>query len=89
MSVYVDEMVGCVQSRNWPYDSSCHLVADSLEELHYFAGRMKLRPSWFQRGSVPHYYDLTRGMRLLAVKFGAVEIDRKKFVEIMRKYRAM
>jgi len=63
------------------------MVADSEEELHYFAGRMGLFRSWFQRGSLPHY-DLTKGMRLLAVKLGAVEIDQKKFVELMRKFRS-
>ncbi len=84
--IYVDEMSVCLRSKNWPYSQACHMVADSVEELHYFAGRMGLKRSWFQRGSVPHY-DLTKGMRLLAVKLGAVEITRKKFVEFMRRYR--
>lgn len=84
--IYVDELTVCIRSKKWPYSQACHMVADSVEELHYFAGRMGLMRSWFQRGSVPHY-DLTKGMRLLAVKLGAIEIDRKKFVEIMRKFR--
>jgi len=62
------------------------MVADSVEELHYFAGRMRLMRSWFQRGSLPHY-DLTKNMRFLAVKLGAIEIDAKMLVELMRKYR--
>ncbi len=87
MSVYVDEMSPRVKTPKWPYSQSCHLVADSVEELHYFAGRMMLNPSWFQdQSSLPHY-DLTKGMRLLATKLGAIEIDRNKIVEIMRKYR--
>ena len=65
------------------------MVADSVEELHYFAGRMRLKRTWFQdQSSFPHY-DLTKNFRLLAVKLGAIEIDAKKIVEIMRKYRAM
>jgi len=85
--IYVDELTVCIRSKKWPYRQACHMMADSVEELHYFAGRMGLMRSWFQRGSLPHY-DLTKGMRLLAVKFGAIEIDKKKFVELMRKYRS-
>lgn len=86
MSVYVDELMSCMQSKKWPYSQACHLVADSIDELHEFAGRLGLMRSWFQRGSLPHY-DLTTGMRFKAIRLGAIEIDRKKFVEIMRKYR--
>jgi hypothetical protein len=64
------------------------MVADSVEELHYFAGRMRLNPSWFQdKPELPHY-DLTKGMRLLAVKLGAVEVDRYKIFELMKMYRS-
>ena len=60
MSVYVDELIPCVKKNaNWPYSQSCHLVADSVCELHYFAGRMMLKPAWFQdKPELPHY-DLT------------------------------
>lgn len=88
MSVYVDEMMVCLRNKNWPYSQACHLVADSVEELHEFAGRMRLKPSWFQdKPELPHY-DLTKGMRLLAVKLGAVEIDGKKIIELMKKNRS-
>jgi len=90
VSVYVDELTTvCVRSENWPYSQSCHLVADSVEELHYFAGRMRLKPSWFQdQSSLPHY-DLTKNFRILAVKLGAIEINTIKLGELMRKYREM
>lgn len=88
MAVYVDDLQVCVRSKKWPYGFACHLVADSVEELHYFAGRMRLKPAWFQDQSRLPHYDLTKNMRLLAVKFGAVEIDNKKFGEIIRKYRS-
>ncbi len=88
MSVYVDEMIVCLRNRNWPYSHACHLVADSVEELHYFAGRMRLKPSWFQdKPELPHY-DLTRGMRILAVKLGAIEVNRKKISDLMQKNRS-
>ena len=87
MSVYVDELNACVKSRKWPYSQSCHLVADSVEELHYFAGRMMLKPAWFQdKPELPHY-DLTKGMRLLAVKLGAIEVNKYKISELMKKNR--
>ncbi|MFB0523945.1 MAG: DUF4031 domain-containing protein [Phycisphaerae bacterium] len=88
MSVYVDEMTNCLKNKNWPYSRSCHLVADSVEELHYFAGRLMLKPSWFQQKSDLPHYDLTTGMRRLAIKLGAIEIGRNKFEEIMKKYRS-
>lgn len=88
MSVYVDDLQACVRSEKWPYGFACHLVADSVEELHYFAGRMRLKPSWFQdQSSLPHY-DLTKNFRSLAIKLGAVEIGREKFGELIRKYRS-
>ena len=88
MSVYVDEMAVSLRNKNWPYSQSCHLVADSVEELHYFAGRMRLKPSWFQdKPELPHY-DLTRGMRLVAVKLGAIEVNRYKISELMKMYRS-
>lgn len=86
MSVYVDEMAVCLKNRYWPYDQACHMVADSVEELHAFAGRLGLMRSWFQSGKLPHY-DLTIGMRVKAVKQGAIEIDKEKFGEILMKYR--
>ena len=88
MSVYVDDMLVCVPNKNWRYKQSCHLVADTVEELHYFAGRMRLKPAWFQdKPELPHY-DLTSGMWLLAVKLGAIEINTYKIVELMKMYRS-
>lgn len=88
MSVYVDEMSPCVKSAKWPYSQSCHLAADSVEELHYFAGRMRLKPAWFQdKPELPHY-DLTIGKRMLAVKLGAIEVNRIKISELMEMYRS-
>lgn len=86
MSVYVDALLPCIKNRNWPYSESCHLLADSVEELHGFAGNLGLKRCWFQNNSLPHY-DLTKSMRAKAVRAGAVGIGRQKFIEILRKYR--
>lgn len=72
MSVYVDEL------KRWPtkircfQTGSCHLTADTLEELHALAKRIGLRREWFQaRSCVPHY-DLTASKREAALAAGAV-----------------
>lgn len=84
--MYVDEMRICLQTRSWPYTHACHLVADSVEELQEFAIRLGMHPSWFQGGSMPHY-DLTTRVRKKAVRMGAFEIKKKKFLKLMKKYR--
>lgn len=64
----------------------CHMVADTLEELHAMASRVGLRPGWFQPRSFPHY-DLSLHRRRKAVALGAVEIDRRQLARFMREKR--
>lgn len=89
--IYVDPLMPCIRNRNWRHDQSCHLMCDpgELHDLHQFAQKIGLKRSWFQNkaGSTPHY-DLTAGMRQFAVTHGAIEIDHKKCVEIIRAWRA-
>lgn len=89
--VYVDPLMPCIPSPQWPYRYSCHLVADTDHELHLFARRIGLRDAWFQRGrqgqTLPHY-DLTPGRRKAAVAAGAVELTRRQMVERIMKMRA-
>jgi hypothetical protein len=66
---------------------SCHLIADSPDELHAMAFRLGLHRSWFQPRSTPHY-DLTASRRLLAIHEGAIELDRRAFVQKLRELRA-
>ncbi len=75
-SVYVD---AC----EWPYGRMmmCHMVADCVEDLHAMADRISVSRRWFQDARYPHY-DICKSKRKLAVGFGAVEIDRRQFVEI-------
>ena len=87
MSVYVDELMNCLQSRKWPYRKSCHLVADSIKELAAFSVLMGLKKEWFQNNPTLPHFDLTEGMRRKAVSLGAIEIDRQQMVEIIRKNR--
>lgn len=87
MTCYVDPL-----ARNgWRLGPNCHLFTDGdLQELHALAGRIGMKRAWFQpfpQHSVPHY-DLTASRRAAAVKCGAVEVDRRRAVQIWRAWRA-
>lgn len=79
--VYVDEPV-------WPYGRMmmCHMMADSLEELHEMAEKLGVR-KWFQNKSAAPHYDICKSKRARAIELGAVEVNRKKTVEIIRFWR--
>lgn len=66
--IYVDDYKG--KFRNM---IMCHMLADSLEELHEFAQKLGMKREWFQDGSAPHY-DLSKERRALALKLGAIEV---------------
>ena len=82
MSAYVDRLV----RYGWKWGPSCHLIADSLEELHAWAARLGMKRAWFQPASSPHY-DLTASRRESAVRLGAIELDRAGFVVKLRQLR--
>lgn len=78
MTVRVDEV------RVWPTyiqcfrAGSCHLTADSLDELHAFARAIGVRRGWFQgKSAVPHY-DLTPARRERAIDAGAVFVPARE-----------
>ncbi len=82
MSVYVDKAKnrfrGMIMS---------HMLADTLAELHAMADRIGLDREWFQDQSTPHY-DLSQGKRAQALAAGAIEIERERVVELIRRWRA-
>lgn len=87
MTVYVDKLQEYPTKIRCFKAGSCHLLADSLDELHSFAARLGLRRAWFQPKSSPHY-DLTAGRRERALQLGAVEIGRTEMVALIRSQRA-
>jgi hypothetical protein len=79
VSVYVDGLT------KWPTKircfkpGSCHLIADTLPELHAFAAKLGLKAEWFQDHPVEPHYDLTVEKRAKAVALGAIETTWREF----------
>jgi hypothetical protein len=65
--------------------SLCHLLADSLDELHAMAARIGLERNLFNLDMIPHY-DLSRGKRLEAIAEGAVVIDRQQLAILAQRF---
>lgn len=81
MAVYLDD------SRNrYGRMIMCHMVADTLEELHEMADRIGMRREWFQPLSSPHY-DVCLTRRKKALELGAVEVSARELVKIIRRNR--
>ena len=65
-----------------------HMIADSLDELHAMAEAIGVARKWFQgRASIPHY-DVCKSKRELAIKLGAIPVERREFVLKMRDIRS-
>jgi Protein of unknown function (DUF4031) len=78
-----------VDSANIKYGrmTMCHMLADSLEELHEMADRIGVNRKWFQsKASSPHY-DICLSKKALALQFGAKEVGRRELVEVIRRIR--
>lgn len=79
--VYVDK-----QRNSFGRMIMCHMLADTVEELHEMAEKIGMKREWFQEKSTPHY-DVSLSRRKLALENGAIEIDKEKVVELIRSYR--
>lgn len=92
MTVYVDDLKpGDVVRVLYPraprcfrQHGSCHMWADTADELHAFASRLALKRAWFQDHRLLPHYDLTGPRRLRALVLGAVECSPKEFVRRVR-----
>ncbi len=82
MAIYVDFV--CIEFRGHKW---CHMLADTLHELHEFATLIEIDARLFHRhASYPHY-DVTVQMREAAIKYGAIPADRKKIIECAKKLK--
>src|SRR5690349_17001624 len=82
VAVYVDH------AKN-PYRGMlmCHMLADTVEELHAMAEKIGMKREWFQCHGAPHY-DICQEKRALAVKAGAIQMNRRQTGELSRRLRA-
>jgi Protein of unknown function (DUF4031) len=82
MPVYVD-------AARWPLGRMmmCHMIADSLPELHAMADRIGIRRTWFQATASSPHYDICKAKRQLAVKAGAIELRLRAFALKLREIR--
>lgn len=73
MSVYVDNMRA-------PYRRMlmCHMIADTIDELHQMADKIGVRRKWFQGD----HYDICLAKRAQAVTFGAKEVTCKDLARV-------
>ena len=94
--VYVDKLTACTPVKKWKYKTSCHLWADTLEELFEFIDEKM--PAWFNKKWLHRsvlikdkiffdHFDLTRSNRLIAVQGGAQEVDTKFLIEFCKNKR--
>jgi Protein of unknown function (DUF4031) len=85
MTVYVDELFNTVgMSAKWKYKQSCHMKADTEEELHAMAAKLGLKREWCQYPDNPikRHYDLTASKRALALKYGAVPLTWREMAQM-------
>lgn len=79
MAVYIDPLFDCrafiKPGSAWRWSHSCHMFADTIEELHAFARKLGLRRSWFQADPRLPHYDLNAKRRAAAVRLGAQEVS--------------
>jgi hypothetical protein len=79
--IYVDQLK---PSTLLPSGKSCHLMADTQDELADFAKRLWLDAAW-RHGD---HFDISEGNRARAVAMGAREVSDRDLVGIRRAKRS-
>lgn len=82
MTIYVDNV-----KVKWAGCEWCHLVADTLDELHNFASQIGLRRQWFQSSASYPHYDIKLEVRKRAIQLGAVPGTRRQIIECAKKLK--
>lgn len=82
MAIYVDFV--CIEFRGHRW---CHMLADTLQELHEFAELIDVDKRLFHRNASYPHYDVTVQMRETAIEHGALPADRRKIIECAKKLK--
>lgn len=86
--VYVDDIQVWPNAKGIFRAGSCHMAADTLEELHAMAIKIGMKRSWFQGKNPKHpHYDLVKSRRNKAVALGAKEVTGRDLIMIWRAQR--
>ena len=66
----------------------CHLVADSIDNLHFFAQSIGLKRCWFEnkKGKKRPHYDVKGEMIQKAINAGAKQVSSKEIIIFLNKY---
>jgi len=78
LAVYVDDIREYSGRGHW-----CHMVSDSLEELHEMARRIGVPRFGFQNHPRHPHYDLPPVKRDLAIQNGAIPVTVKELIEVV------
>ncbi len=65
----------------------CHMIADTLDELHEMAEKIGVDRKWFQehRGHRYHpHYDICLAKKRIAIANGAIELENYQLVMLLK-----
>lgn len=62
----------------------CHMVADSIDELHSMADKIGVSRRHFQDKKGKPHYDVCRSKRNLAICYGAQVVTSKDIIRILK-----
>lgn len=80
MTVFVDQIN---MNKKRSDGNKCNLVADSVEELHFFAMSMGISRKKFQAFLIPHY-KLSPRQRKQAIRLGAKDVGWRKMKKLVK-----
>lgn len=83
MSVYVDQAEHQVGRMKM-----CHMLADTAAELREMAAKIGVAGRWIQHpGTAKEHFDICKSARTKALELGAIEVDSRGIVEVLRRKR--
>jgi hypothetical protein len=83
MTVYVDNAKNPLGRMKM-----CHMLADTVEELHEMAARIGLKREWFQDHARHPHYDICQSKRRAAIEAGAVELSNHQLAKLLQRWRS-